>query len=63
LIRILIFDTDATIIQIQTQLNDLIEENGGDENLKSIQCVSQNNRDLNGSSRIIYTLQFQEDKN
>ena len=63
MIRILIFDIEAELIQIQTQLNDLIEENGGDENLKSIQCVNQNKRDLNNSSRIVYTLRFQEEKN
>ena len=62
MIRILIFDTQATLIQIQTQLNELIEENGGDENLKGFLVVNQNNRDLNNSSRIIYTLRFKGEK-
>ena len=63
MIRIIIFDLGSTRDQIEHQLNECIAENGGNEKLLDLKVVSQNNRDLNGSARLVYTLIFQEVKN
>lgn len=54
----------STPLQIQTQLNDLIEETEAAQGLKfqSMLCQSWNNPDLNHSSTLVYTLIFEEAK-